>query len=218
MGEMYRRRAGEGRESRLPCGVPASRPSLVTRIHRRLQQWVDRGWSDRVVLLWGLLQGMVFPGVADLFFLPLALARPAQAYRLALVATAGTLLGSVTLYWLGAEALEWLQGPISQVVGLTPAQLDAYRTRLADWGGLAIFASTMSPLSTKLTSIASGAAGVPFMTFTAALLAGRLTRTMVMAWAVRHGGADMVARWVGKDGAEAGKAEAGETGAGDTGH
>jgi len=210
---MYRRRAGESRRSRLTCGVPASRPSLITRIHTRLQDWVDRGWSDRVVLLWGLLQGVVFPGVADLFFLPLALARPDRAYRLALVATAGTLIGSVILYGLGAEALEWLQGPISQLVGLTPAQLDAYRTRLADWGGLAIFASTMSPLSTKLTSIASGAAGVPFGTFIVALLAGRLTRTMVLAWIVRHGGAELVQRWVGKDGVEAGG-----TGAGDTGH
>lgn len=193
---MYRRRAGESRRRRLTCSVPSSRPSLITRIHTRLQDWVDRGWSDRVVLLWGLLQGVVFPGVADLFFLPLALARPDRAYRLALVATAGTLIGSVILYGLGAEALEWLQGPISQLVGLTPAQLDAYRTRLSDWGGLAIFASTMSPLSTKLTSIASGAAGVPFGTFIVALLAGRLTRTMALAWIVRHGGAELVARWV----------------------
>lgn len=155
-----------------------------------------------MVLLWGLLQGVVFPGVADLFFLPLALARPERAYRLALVATAGTLIGSVTLYWLGAEALEWLQGPVSQLVGLSPADLNAYRARLAEWGGLAIFASTMSPLSTKLTSIASGAAGVPFAMFTAALLAGRLTRTLVFAWLVRHGGAELVRRWASHDTAE----------------
>ncbi len=172
-----------------------------------MQQWVDRGWSDRVVLLWGLLQGVVFPGVADLFFLPLALARPQRAYRLALVATAGTLIGSVTLYWLGAGALEWLQGPVSQLIGLSPADLDAYRARLAEWGGLAIFASTMSPLSTKLTSIASGAAGVPFGVFAVALLAGRLTRTLAMAWLVRHGGAELVSRWVGGETAERRKLE-----------
>lgn len=176
--------------------MPDSRPSFLARLHARLQHWVDRGWSDRVVLLWGLLQGFVFPGVADLFFLPLALARPERAYQLALVATAGTLTGSVTLYWLGAGALEWLQGPVSQLVGLSSADLDAYRARLAEWGGLAIFASTMSPLSTKLTSIASGAAGVPFGVFTGALLAGRLTRTLVLAWLVRHGGAELVRRWV----------------------
>lgn len=177
----------------------AQAPGLFSRTHARLQTWADAGWSTRVVLGWGLLQGVIFPGVADLFFLPLALARPARAYRLALAATAGTLLGSITLYWLGASALAWLEGPISRLVDLSPAALDDYRLRLAQWGGWAIFASTMSPLSTKLTSIASGAAGVPFATFTIALLAGRLTRTFALAWLVRNGGAEMVAKLAARE-------------------
>ncbi|GAB1344079.1 YqaA family protein [Gemmatimonas sp.] len=176
----------------------------AARVYSRLRRWADAGRGNTVVLAWGLLQGLVFPGVADLFFLPLAIARPERAYRLALVATTGTLIGSIVLYWVGAEALAWLQGPVSRVVDMTPADLDAYRERLAAWGGWAIFASTMSPLSTKLTSIASGAAGVPFATFTAALLAGRLTRTFVFAWIVRNGRAKAVERWVGT-GAEAGE-------------
>lgn len=170
----------------------------AARVYACLQQWADAGWANSVVLAWGLLQGLIFPGVADLFFLPLALARPERAYRLALVATSGTLLGSIVLYWVGAEALVWLQGPVSRVVDMSPGDLAVYRERIAAWGGWAIFASTMSPLSTKLTSIASGAAGVPFATFTLALLAGRLTRTMVFAWLVRNGGAEAVERWVGK--------------------
>jgi hypothetical protein len=38
--------------------------------------------------------------------------------------------------------------------------------------------------------------GVAFLPFTLALLAGRLTRTLVLAWLVRHGGAEAVERWV----------------------
>ncbi len=173
-------------------------PHIVSRLHARLQQWADAGWSGRVVFGWGVLQGVVFPGVADLFFLPLALARPERAYRLALVATAGTVVGSVVLYWAGAEALMLLEGPLSRMTNASPAALDTYRARLAEWGGWMIFASTMSPLSTKLTSIASGAAGVPFPAFLLALLAGRLTRTLAFAWLVRHGGAVAVARWMHK--------------------
>lgn len=165
-----------------------------------------------MVLLWGVLQGLVFPGVADLFFLPLALARPERAYRLALVATAGTVIGSVTLYWVGAEALEWLQGPVSRVVEMSAADLVVYRLRIAQWGGWAIFASTMSPLSTKLTSVASGAVGVPFAVFAGALLAGRLTRTLAFAWMVRNGGAEMVARWVGAETAKGGSTTGGHVG------
>lgn len=171
-------------------------PSRLGRLHARLQHWADNGWANSVVFGWGLAQGCVFPGLADLFFLPLALARPAKAYLLALVATAGTLLGSVTLYSLGHEALALLEGPLAGWLELSPASLEQYRATLARYGVLAIFASTMSPLSTKLTSIAAGVAGVAFLPFTLALLAGRLTRTLALAWLVRHGGAAAVERWV----------------------
>ncbi len=166
------------------------------RTYTRLQRWADAGWSNTVVLVWGLLQGFVFPGLADLFFLPLALARPQRAYVLALVATAGTMIGSILLYVLGAQALDLLQGPLAMRLGLTVARLDQYRATLSQYGGWAIFASTMSPLSTKLTSIASGAIGVPWAQFFFALLGGRLLRTLGLAWLVRHGGAAAVARYV----------------------
>jgi len=167
----------------------------LARTHARLEHWANTGRSNSVVFGWGLLQGCVFPGFADVFFLPLALARPQRAYRYALVATAGTLIGSIVLYVAGALALGWLEGPVSQYFAITPAAIDEYRDTLARYGGWAIFASTMSPLSTKLTSIASGVAGVPFLEFVIALSAGRLTRTLVFAWLVRHGGAQAVAKF-----------------------
>lgn len=175
----------------------AARPaSRVARVHATLRRWADAGWSGSVVFGWGLLQGCIFPGLADLFFLPLAVAQPTRAYRLALIASAGTIIGSIVLYFLGAQALEWLQGPAARVVGLSPEKFADTRETLARWGAWAIFASTMSPLSTKLTSIASGAVGVPFAAFTAALTAGRLTRTLFFAYLVRHGGAAAIERWM----------------------
>jgi membrane protein YqaA with SNARE-associated domain len=179
-----------------PATATATPPSRLQLLFRRLQRAADAGWAGRVVFAWGLLQGCVFPGLADVFFLPLSLARPRRAYGLALIATAGTLLGSVFLFGVGAFARSWLEGPLAAWMGLTPAELTNYQQMLGRYGALAIFASTLSPLSTKLTSIASGMIGVPFPAFTAALLAGRLTRTLALAWLVRHGGATALARWI----------------------
>lgn len=173
-----------------------SAPSRVQRVFGRLQQWADAGWSGTVVFAWGLLQGCVFPGLADVFFLPLALARPQRAYVLALIATSGTLIGSVLLYFAGASALSLLQGPVAEWLGVSAAHLESYRATLGHYGAWAIFASTMSPLSTKLTSIASGVVGVPWPAFVGALLAGRLVRTLGLAFLVRNGGATAVQRWV----------------------
>ena len=172
-------------------------PTRMQRIFARLHAWADAGWSGTVVFGWGLLQGCILPGFADVLFLPLALARPQRAYGLALIATAGTLIGSVLLYAAGASALSFLEGPVASWLGITREHLDQYRLTLGKYGAWAIFASTMSPLSTKLTSIASGIAGVPFWSFVGALLAGRLARTLALAWLVRNGGAAAVQRWIG---------------------
>jgi membrane protein YqaA with SNARE-associated domain len=153
-----------------------------------------------VVFLWGLLQGCLIPGLADVFFLPLALARPTRAYRLAALATAGTIVGSVALFVAGARALTLLQGPIAGWLDMSPAHFEETRATLARYGAWAIFASTMSPLSTKLTSIVSGAIGVPWPQFTLALLAGRTVRTFALAWVVTHGGASRLQRWIASHG------------------
>ena len=178
-------------------GVPVAM-SRSARLLATMQRWADAGWSGNVVFAWGLLQGCIFPGLADLFFLPLALARPQRAYVLALLATAGTVIGSVLLYYIGATALPLLQGPVAAFLGISASHLDEYRGTLARYGAWAIFVSTMSPLSVKLTSIASGAVGVPFPRFVFALLAGRLTRTLVLAFLARHGGAALIDRWTGR--------------------
>lgn len=193
-----------------PTETPPPPPPLLQRAFNRLQQWADAGWSGSVVLGWGLLQGCIFPGFSDLFFLPLALARPQRAYSLALLATIGTVVGSVLLYAAGATALSVLQGPVAEWIGITNAHLEAYRVTLARYGGWAIFASTMSPLSTKLTSVASGAIGVPWPQFVGALVAGRLARTMALAWLVRHGGAELVFKWTGQSFAAADSAKPGD--------
>ncbi len=185
-------------EGRLTSTAISRSPSRLQRLFTTLQRWADAGWSGSVVFAWALLQGCIFPGFVDIFFLPLAIARPQRAYVLALIATAGTVIGSVVLYVVGATALEWLEGSIAATLGMSATRLDEYRRTLAQYGAWAIFASTLSPLSTKLTSIASGAIGVPWPSFVGALLAGRLLRSLGLAWLVRHGAAAAVERWIGK--------------------
>lgn len=174
--------------------IAAERPSVLARFLERLQRWADAGWSGTVVFTWGFLQGCIIPGLVDLFFLPLALARPEKAYRLALFAIAGSVLGGTVLYYVGAEALHIVQGRLSALLGMTPARFDDVRNTLAEYGGLAIVASTVSPLSTKLTSIASGAAGVPFFEWLGYLLVGRTARAFAIAWIIRNGGAEWLRR------------------------
>lgn len=164
----------------------------------RLERWANAGWANSLVFGWGLLQGAFVPGLIDVLFVPLAIARPSRAYRLALASAAGTILGSTALYWLGASSLAQLSGPMAGWLGVGPSELEQMHTLLNKYGWLAVFASTMSPLSTKLTSVASGAFHVPWWSFLAALSAGRILRVCLFAYVIQHGGAKRVAKWLGR--------------------
>ena len=183
-----------GQLSAEPAAAP--RPSRALRLFRTFERWANAGWANSVVFGWGLLQASFVPGFVDVLFLPLAVAKPQNAYKLAIISAAGTVIGSVGLYWVGALALAELSGPLASWLGVGPGELSHMQQILDRYGWLAIFASTMSPLSTKLTSVASGAFNVPFVAFTAALTAGRVSRVLVFAYLVRHGGAKSVAKWL----------------------
>ncbi|MEP6781706.1 MAG: VTT domain-containing protein [Gemmatimonadaceae bacterium] len=186
----------------MPSGTPVFEPEAIaapTRLQRvffKLEQSANAGWANSVVFGWGLLQATCIPGFVDVFFLPLALAKPSHAFRLAFASAAGTILGSIALYWIGASALAQLSGPAAEWLGVGATELARMHRLLDHYGWLAIFASTMSPISTKLTSVASGAFNLPWWSFLVALTTGRLLRVGVLAYLVQHGGAKSVARWL----------------------
>jgi membrane protein YqaA with SNARE-associated domain len=57
-----------------------------------------------------------------------------------------------------------------------------------------VFVSTISPLSTKLTCIAAGAFGLPFVQFLPTLLIGRALRFTVLTVLLRYAGEGLLAR------------------------
>ena len=161
-----------------------------------MERWANAGWANSVVFGWGVLQATFVPSLIDVLFVPLAIAKPQNAYRLALASAAGTIIGSIALYWVGATAFEQLSGAMASWLGVGADDMAKMHQLLDRYGWMVVFASTMSPLSTKLTSVACGAFSVPFAAFAAALSAGRLTRVLVIAYLIRHGGAKAVARWL----------------------
>lgn len=168
-----------------------------------LQRWAEAGWAGSVLYSFGVVQSSIVPGPADVLFVPLAVANPRRAYYFALAATAGTLSGSTLLFFIGRGGLDLVEGTLAMLLGMTPDSLASARATLSEYGGWGIFLSTISPISTKLTSLASGAVEVPFVEFLAFLAAGRGLRTFVIAWVVRNGGAAWVRRVIGVPGKSA---------------
>jgi len=168
-----------------------------------LHDWAESGWAGTATGAWGVMQGSVVPGPSDALLVPLGLADPPRAFRLALWATAGSTVGALIAFAIGALAFDTVGQWMLGVVGVGAAKVEAQRTRFESHGAWLVALSAVSPLPTKIVCMAAGAFGVPIPAFVVAIVAGRAVRFLGIAAIVRFAGEWIVRRLRG-DGGTAG--------------
>jgi membrane protein YqaA with SNARE-associated domain len=141
---------------------------------------------------YGTLQASVLPGPSDALFLPLAIAQPTRAVRLALATLLGGTLGS-TLAWLlgaalvGAVAPGTLDDAARQLPFIDAAFIERAGAFMRTKGWLFILVSPVSPVSAKLLAYGAGIVGMPWWAFVGVLTIGRLVRYVVLVTLIRRG-------------------------------
>jgi membrane protein YqaA with SNARE-associated domain len=167
---------------------------MLSRLITALYRWAESGWAGAATATWEVLQGSVVPGPSGLVFAPLAVADPPRAPRLALWGIAGAITGGCIAYLIGAHAFDEVGHGILSALGVSDARIASSEALFERHGWLLVFASTISPLSTKLTCIAAGAFGLPFAQFIPALVAGRTVRFGLLLVLLRYAGETIAAR------------------------
>lgn len=163
--------------------------ALIARLHR----WAESGHAGSAVCTWNALQGSVVPGPSEALLVPLGLADPPRAPRLAAWAAVGAMVGGLVAYAIGLWAFDRVGAPLLALFGVGPARFASLEGLFRSRGAWIILLSTVSPLSTKLTCIGAGAFGMPFLPFLGALVVGRAGRFAVVGWLVRVAGDRMLA-------------------------
>ena len=125
-----------------------------------------------------------FPIPPDALLIPLVLARPRQAWKLALVCTLGSVIGGALGYLIGLELFQQVALPILRLYHYDAA-FDAFRARFAEYGLWVILIKGLTPIPYKIVTIACGAAGFSFSLFMAASLATRGLRFFLVAALLR---------------------------------
>ena len=161
---------------------------MLSRILAALHRWAESGWAGTATATWEVMQSSVVPGPSGAIFAPLALSDPPRAPRLAVWGLVGAVVGGCIAYLIGAQAFETVGRRVLSMLGVSAATLSSSEALFARHGWLLVFASTISPLSTKLTSIAAGGFGLPFATFLPALIVGRAVRFAALTVLLRFAG------------------------------
>ena len=126
-----------------------------------------------------------FPIPPDALLIPMILARPDRAWRLAAVCTVGSVLGGALGYAIGYFLFDPLMRlPLAHAL-FGPDPLGAFQAWYARWGLAVILIKGLTPIPYKIVTIASGAAQFSFPVFMAASLVTRGARFFLVAALLR---------------------------------
>jgi membrane protein YqaA with SNARE-associated domain len=135
--------------------------------------------------MWALVavsfaESSFFPIPGDVLMIPMMLARPRDAWRIAAVATLSSVAGGLLGYAIGYYAFDLIGKPILEfhhVMGT----YDDFRAGFGKWGGLIIIIKGLTPIPYKLVTIASGVAHFDLLTFIGASIISRSIRFFFLA-------------------------------------
>ena len=125
-------------------------------------------------------ESSVFPIPPDALLIPMCLARPDRAWRLALICTIASVLGGALGYFIGYALFEVLAAPVIEFYRYGPA-FERFKEMYAEWGLWVILVKGFTPIPYKIVTIASGAASFDFLVFMLASLATRGGRFFLVA-------------------------------------
>jgi membrane protein YqaA with SNARE-associated domain len=135
------------------------------------------------------VESSVFLIPADVLFLPMALARPAKAYRYAFVATVFSVLGGIAGYYLGYFAYETVAKPVLQFYGKFE-QFEAMKACANDETLLVLLTTSglahLPPI--KIVTILAGVAHISIVFFILSCIIARGARFFALAWALKRWG------------------------------
>ena len=128
-----------------------------------------------------------FPIPPDAMLVPMALARPDQAYRYALICTVTSVLGGVVGYLIGAVLYESVGAWVIQLYGYG-TKVEAFRAAYAEWGAWIILLKGLTPIPYKLVTITSGFAGYNIFLFILFSIITRGARFFLLAFLLHRYG------------------------------
>jgi membrane protein YqaA with SNARE-associated domain len=121
-----------------------------------------------------------FPIPPDALLIPMMLARPRAAWRLAAYCTIASVAGGLLGYAIGYFLFDAIGRPVLEFYHAM-ARYDALKAGFAEWGVWIIVIKGMTPIPYKLVTIASGVVAFPLVPFILASIVSRSLRFFLVA-------------------------------------
>lgn len=136
------------------------------------------------------IESSFFPIPPDIMIIPMVLAMPKNAYRIAGVATLASVLGGYLGYSIGIFGYEVIAKPLLEFYGYM-AQFEKFENYYQEYGAWIVFGAGITPFPYKIITIASGVVHLNLAVFTVASILARGFRFYIIAVLLKHFGEPM---------------------------
>lgn len=136
------------------------------------------------------IESSFFPIPPDIMIIPMVLATPKEAYKIAGVATIASVLGGCFGYFIGVYGFELIARPLLEFYGYM-AQFSKFENYYHEYGAWIVFGAGITPFPYKIITIASGVVHLDLVVFTIASVIARGMRFYLIAWLLKRFGDPM---------------------------
>ncbi len=150
--------------------------------------------SKKNALTWlfaiSFIESSFFPIPPDIMLIPMVLATPKQAYKIATIATIASVLGGYFGYGIGVFGFELIARPLLEFYGYMDGFMK-FENYYHEYGAWIVFGAGITPFPYKIITIASGAVRLNLVVFTVASILARGIRFYLIAWLLKRYGEPM---------------------------
>lgn len=169
----------------------------MQRIHQLLHQMYDlmlklSAHTNAMFFLFlvAFAESSFFPIPPDVMIIPMVLATPNKAWRIAGLATVASVLGGYFGYIIGAFCFDWIAKPILEMYNALE-QFKEFENYYHQFGAWIVFGAGLTPFPYKIITIASGVVHLDLFVFTVASVLARGMRFFFVAWLLKKYGEPM---------------------------
>src|SRR5207248_2462200 len=160
--------------------APPQRITMLKNLYERILAIAAGPNALAAMLIISFAESSFFPIPPDILLIPMILARPREAFRLAAYCTLASVIGGLLGYAIGYFLFDAIGRPILEFYHAMD-RYDALKAGFDQWGTWIIILKGMTPIPYKLITIASGVAHFDLWAFIGASIISRSLRFFLVA-------------------------------------
>ncbi len=162
-------------------------------IHKTYDTMLSLSAKDHAMLFLFLVafaESSFFPIPPDVMIIPMVLATPQKAWRIAGLATFASVIGGYFGYIIGSCFFDLIAKPLLEMYNALN-QFKEFENYYHLYGAWIVFGAGITPFPYKIITIASGVVHLDLFIFTIASILARGIRFFLVAWLLKKYGAPM---------------------------